>query len=108
MPFQYPARVIGSNFEPIAIEVSQEGVLLPALGVTVLVNVKDADSRDLIVVDGVATAADELGRWKYYFTTDQITSITTSRTWLVEWTVIVGGYTWRSPDPATLPIRKRL
>lgn len=111
MPFSYPARSADSNFEPIAIEIRLEGVLLPKLGAVVKVNVKDRDTADIIVTDGVAVPDStpvENGIWRYWFTSDQVALITTVSVWLVEWSVQVGNYYWRLPEPAVMPVRKRL
>jgi hypothetical protein len=107
MSFTYPPIVTDSNFNPIALRVKREGVLLPALGVTVQVNVKDRDTGAVIVEDGVATSVGD-GRWEYRFSPEQVALIVANSMWLVEWTIMAGGYTWRSNEPALLPVRKRL
>lgn len=104
MQFSYPARTVGSNFEPIVIEVKKEGVLLPALGVTVTVSVKDQDSRKAIVTDGVALSPSD-GRWNYNFTPEQISCVCGNAVWLVTWKIVLGTYTHLT-EPALLPVRK--
>ena len=108
MPFSYPPRVTGSNFEPVSLRVRQDGVALPHLGIAVTINVRDRETRAVIVQDGVAEPGDETGRWDFHFTSEQVDAIATNTIWLIEWTVQVGPYTFRTPEPAQMPVRKRL
>lgn len=110
MAFTYQPRVTGSNFQPVAIRIKREGQLLvDDPSIVVQVNIKDRDSHDAIVTDGDAEASTtEVGRWNYRFTPEQVALIDSARTWLIEWTVTVGAYTYRTPSPATMSVRKRL
>lgn len=116
MQFQYSALVEGSNFKPIACLVRGDGgEPVPPLGVEVTLTVKDRDARDadknrIVIVDNVpATLHPQLlGRYEYWFTDAQVASISGTRVWLVEWTVKVGPYTFRTPEPGTIVVRKRL
>lgn len=108
MAFTYAPRVTGSNFEPVALEIRREGVLLPALGVEVSVNIKDQDTKAMVVVDGLAAATQTAGRWEYRFSPEAVETISANSIWLIEWTVKIGSYTFRTPEPGQMSVRKRL
>lgn len=108
MAYTYPAISTDSNLLPIAVLVKREGVPLPSLGVEVTVTVKEKGTGDSIVADGEATPnADIPGRWEYWFSPEAV-AVDENTTWLIEWKITSGGYTWRSPEPATIAVRKKL
>lgn len=109
MAFTYQTIVAGSNFLPLVIEVKRDGVLLPSAGVTMTVSVKDKTTRLFIVEDAQANPVPETeGRWEYFFPTEIVDAISGSATWLIEWTLRFGPYTWRLPEPAQMQVRKRV
>jgi hypothetical protein len=107
--YSYQAITTDSNLLPIAILVRREGVFMPSLGVEVTVTVKERGTGDIIVEDAEAIANDDVvGRWDYWFAPEAVAAITENTTWLIEWKIVSGEFTWRSPEPATLAIRKKL
>lgn len=108
--YTYQAIATDSNLLPIAIRVKKEGVPLDPLGVTVTVTVKETRANgDTIVADGEATpAVGDPGRWDYWFEPEAVAAIDENATWLVEWKIVTGDFTWRSPEPAKLIVRKKL
>jgi hypothetical protein len=102
MSFKYPPIVTGSNFNPIAIRVRREGVLLEALGVTVTVTVKNRETNEIVCTDAVATFY-EAGIWQYRFTPEQVALIVANSEWYVQWKVVASTFTWRS-EPLVLPV----
>lgn len=116
MAFEYRTISEDTTFVPIACAIAKDGVPLSETGVTVTVTVKDRDLKDPvtkeripIVIDAPATAHPSIvGRWEYWFSPEQVADIVGQRVWLVEWKVSVGEYTFRSPEPATLVIKRKL
>lgn len=106
--FQYKARIAASNFEPIGVEITREGSALPSIGVEVTVNVRDKDTKEVIVTDGVAAPSTTVGRWEYTFTPEEVELITANSTWLVEWKIRVGSFVHVNSELGVLPVRKRL
>lgn len=108
MPFSYAPRVAGSTFEPIALQVLRDGVVLPSLGVEVTVTIKERNRRAIVVENAAATASSSTpGRWEYYFNATQMALVLTGTTWLIEWTIKVGDYLWRT-ETAQMIVRRRL
>jgi hypothetical protein len=109
MPFRYSTIATDTNFIPIAIEVRRDGVPLPLLGVEVTLFVKDRDTG-VIVVDNQRASPHPtiVGRWEYYFEPAVVAGILNNAIWLVEWKVKAGPYSWRTPEPAILPVRRKL
>lgn len=108
MAYTYPARMAGSNFEPIALEVRKEGVLLPTLGVLVTVYVKDQATGEVIVDNASAVTTEGVdGLFQYYFSLRQISCVCRTTTWLIQWTIAIGNYRYVS-EQATLIVRKPL
>lgn len=109
MAFTYPARVIGSNFEPIQLSVSKEGLPLDPTGVAVRLTVKDKDTSAVLVDNQQATVVPEKpGYWQYRFPIESFSTITTNSVLLIQWTVTVDTFVFITPEPAQMTIRRPL
>lgn len=109
MPTVYPTIAADSNFHTIALEVARNGAPMASLGTVVSISVKDSDTREVIVPENTVVSASSIaGRWEYRFTPETVASITKHGVWLVEWKISYGAYTWRLPEPAQQPVRKKL
>lgn len=110
MALSYPAIATNSNYHAIALEVVRNGVAMPALGSVVTVTVKDRDTHEVIVPEDTVVGPKPgiEGRWEYFFSPEQVALITKHAVWLVEWKLVYGQYTWRSPEPVLLPVRKKI
>lgn len=112
MAFEYSPRTLDSNFEPLAIEFTSDGLPLASLGVVVTVTVLNHDTRRVIVRDGLATLVESPGasatRWQYFLTAAQLASIVGNSVCDVQWRVKIGTFVWTQPDVSTLAVRKPL
>jgi len=103
----YPLRTTGSNLEPITFELRDQrtGTRMDLTGATVTVKVTDEHTQEVIVAGGsgaVDTANTALV--SYSFSDAEVAKITYETTWLVEWTIVLSGKTYRS-EQIRLPVQ---
>lgn len=101
----------GSNLDVISFDVRDPvtGIRENLTGATVTVLIKDEHTRETIVAAGAGTVNSLItSRIQYVLANVDVAKITYETTWLVEWTVVLSGKTFRSPEPIRLPVRPRL
>lgn len=108
MAFTYPTIATDSNYHALALEITRNGQPMAMLGSAVSITIKDRDTRDVIVPEGTPVNAVADGRWEFWFDASHVALIERNSIWLVEWKLTYGAYVWRLPEPAELPVRKKL
>lgn len=105
---QYAAITTGSNLTPLTHEVRDRfGTAIDFTGATITVLVKDELTGETIVAAGAGAVSAYPRQVEFSFADVDVAKITYATTWLVEWTIVLAGKTYRSAQ-YKLPVRPKL